>query len=84
MLDVFYCLGFADGAQPFLARLDGVVVGGGVVHFSEGTAQFGRFPSLHSPPHGRAIGDAENKTGCSFPGRLPYDAASGNNCGRFR
>ena len=39
MLDVFYCLGFADGAQPFLARRNGVAVGGGVLHISEGTAQ---------------------------------------------
>ena len=39
MLDIFYCLGFANGAQPFLARWNGIVAGGGVLHISDGTAQ---------------------------------------------
>ena len=39
MLDTFYCLGFANGAQPFLARRNGIVAGGGVLHISDGTAQ---------------------------------------------
>jgi len=39
MLDTFYCLGFANGAQPFLARRNGIVAGGGVLHINEGSAQ---------------------------------------------
>jgi len=32
VLDTFYCLGFADGAQPFFAKHKGVIAGGGVLH----------------------------------------------------
>ena len=39
LLDTFYCLGFANGAQPFLARQNGSAVGGGVLHISQGMAQ---------------------------------------------
>jgi len=38
LLDTFYCFGFADGAQPFLARRNGDVVGGGVLHINGDTA----------------------------------------------
>jgi hypothetical protein len=37
-LDTFYCLGFADGAQPFFARHKGIIAGGGVLHISGKTA----------------------------------------------
>ena len=37
-LDTFYCLGFADGAHAFLARVDGQVAGGGVLHVRGRTA----------------------------------------------
>lgn len=33
-LDTFYCLGFADGAQPFFAKYKGEVAGGGVLHIA--------------------------------------------------
>jgi hypothetical protein len=33
-LDTFYCLGFADGAQPFFAKYKGAIVGGGVLHIT--------------------------------------------------
>lgn len=38
MLDTFYCLGFADGARPFLAKYKGAIVGGGVLHITGETA----------------------------------------------
>jgi hypothetical protein len=38
MLDTFFCLGFAYGAQAFFAKLGGRVVGGGVLHISGATA----------------------------------------------
>jgi hypothetical protein len=38
VLDIFYCLGFADGAQPFLAKYKGVIAGGGVLHVNSGMA----------------------------------------------
>jgi hypothetical protein len=38
LLDTFYCFGFADGARPFLARRNGEVVGGGVLHINGDTA----------------------------------------------
>jgi hypothetical protein len=34
-LDTFYCLGFARGAQPFLARVNGEIAGGGVLHITD-------------------------------------------------
>src|SRR5258708_11222928 len=34
LLDTFYCFGFADGACPFLARRNGEVAGGGVLHIN--------------------------------------------------
>ncbi len=37
-LDTFYCLGFADGAQPFFAKHKGVIAGGGVLHITDETA----------------------------------------------
>ena len=37
-LDTFYCLGFADGAQAFMARINGEVAGGGVLHVRGRTA----------------------------------------------
>ena len=37
-LDTFYCLGFADGAQPFFAKYKGAIVGGGVLHVTGETA----------------------------------------------
>ena len=37
-LDTFYCLGFADGAQPFFAKHKGVIAGGGVLHVTGETA----------------------------------------------
>jgi hypothetical protein len=38
LLDTFYCFGFADGAIPFLARRNGEVAGGGVLHINGDTA----------------------------------------------
>jgi len=38
LLDTFYCFGFADGARPFLARRNGEVAGGGVLHVNGDTA----------------------------------------------
>jgi hypothetical protein len=38
LLDTFYCFGFADGARPFLARRNGEVAGGGVLHINGDTA----------------------------------------------
>jgi hypothetical protein len=38
VLDTFYCLGFADGAQPFFAKHQGQIAGGGVVHIAGETA----------------------------------------------
>jgi hypothetical protein len=38
LLDTFYCFGFADGARPFLARRNGEVAGGGVLHINGETA----------------------------------------------
>jgi hypothetical protein len=38
LLDMFYCFGFADGAQPFLVRRNGEVAGGGVLHINGDTA----------------------------------------------
>jgi hypothetical protein len=38
LLDTFYCFGFADGARPFLARRNGQVAGGGVLHINGDTA----------------------------------------------
>ena len=38
VLDTFYCLGFADGAQPFFAKHNGVIAGGGVLHITGETA----------------------------------------------
>jgi len=38
VLDTFYCLGFADGAQPFFAKHRGVIAGGGVLHVTGETA----------------------------------------------
>ncbi len=37
-LDTFYCLGFSHGAQPFFAKHEGAIVGGGVLHVSGETA----------------------------------------------
>ena len=37
-LDTFYCLGFADGAQPFFAMHKRVIAGGGVLHVTGETA----------------------------------------------
>jgi hypothetical protein len=37
-LDTFYCLGFANGAQPFFAKHKGVIAGGGVLHVTGETA----------------------------------------------
>jgi hypothetical protein len=34
LLDIFYCFGFAEGAQPFLVRRNGEVAGGGVLYIS--------------------------------------------------
>jgi hypothetical protein len=33
-LDVFYCLGFANGAQAFFARRNGAIAGGGILHIA--------------------------------------------------
>jgi Acetyltransferase (GNAT) family len=38
VLDTFYCLGFANGAQPFFAKHKGELAGGGVLHISGETA----------------------------------------------
>ena len=38
MIDTFYCLGFASAAQPFFAKYDGLIVGGGVLHITGETA----------------------------------------------
>src|SRR5580704_15226589 len=38
LLDTFYCFGFAGGAIPFLARRNGEVAGGGVLHINGDTA----------------------------------------------
>jgi hypothetical protein len=38
LLDTFYCFGFADGARPFLARRNGELAGGGVLHINGDTA----------------------------------------------
>jgi len=38
VLDTFYCLGFADGAQPFFAKHKGIIAGGGVLHITGETA----------------------------------------------
>jgi len=38
IVDTFYCLGFGDGAKPFFARLNGEVVGGGVLFVNGGAA----------------------------------------------
>ncbi len=38
MLDTFYCLGYADGAQPYFAMLNGAIAGAGVLHISGETA----------------------------------------------
>ena len=38
LLDMFYCCGFADGAQPFLVRRNGEVAGGGVLHINGDTS----------------------------------------------
>lgn len=38
VLDTFYCLGFADGAQPFFAKHNGTIAGGGVLHVTAETA----------------------------------------------
>jgi hypothetical protein len=38
LLDTFYCFGFADGARPFLARRNGEIAGGGVLHINRDTA----------------------------------------------
>lgn len=32
IVDTFYCLGFADGARPFFAKREGVIMGGAVLH----------------------------------------------------
>jgi hypothetical protein len=37
-LDMFYCLGFAEGATPLLARRGGEIVGGAVLHVYGGIA----------------------------------------------
>jgi len=37
-LDTFYCLGFADGAQPFFAKYKGEIAAGGVLHIAGETA----------------------------------------------
>jgi hypothetical protein len=37
-LDTFYCLGFADGAEPFFAIHNGEIAGGGVLHVTGETA----------------------------------------------
>ncbi len=38
VLDTFFCLGFADGAQPFFVKYKGVIAGGGVLHITGETA----------------------------------------------
>jgi hypothetical protein len=38
VVDTFYCLGFADGAQPFFAKRNGIIAGGGVLHIIGETA----------------------------------------------
>lgn len=38
VIDLFYCLGFGDGAQPFFAVYEGAVAGGGVLHVTGETA----------------------------------------------
>lgn len=37
-LDIFYCLGFAEGAQRFFAKYKGEIAGGGALHVSGETA----------------------------------------------
>jgi hypothetical protein len=38
LLDTFYCLGFADGAHPFIAWRNGQPAGGGVLHIDSDVA----------------------------------------------
>jgi hypothetical protein len=38
LLDTFYCLGFADGAHPFIAWRNGQPAGGGVIHIDSDVA----------------------------------------------
>ena len=91
MLDTFFCLGFANGAQPFLARRNGIVAGGGVLHISEGAAQI-RTASCRFIHRGmgvqtamlRARLDAALMAGC----RLAFsstdgDGSSARNLARF-
>lgn len=81
MLDTFYCLGFANGAQPFLARRNGVVAGGGVLHLSEGSAQIRtascRWEHRHNGVQAallKARLDAALRAGC----RLAFSSTDGD------
>lgn len=73
VLDTFYCLGFADGAQPFFAKHKGVIVGGGVLHVTAETA-FVRTTSCRIEHRNKGVQrallafrlDAAAKAGCRF------------------
>lgn len=72
-LDTFYCLGFADGAQPFFAKHNGIIAGGGVLHITGDTASI-RTTSCRFRYRNRGIQrallafrlDAAAKAGCRF------------------
>jgi len=73
VLDTFYCLGFADGAQPFFAKHKGVIAGGGVLHVTAETA-FVRTASCRIEHRNKGVQralmafrlEAAAKAGCRF------------------
>jgi hypothetical protein len=73
VLDTFYCLGFADGAQPFFAKHKGVIAGGGVLHVTAETA-FIRTTSCRIEHRNQGVQralmafrlDAAARAGCRF------------------
>jgi hypothetical protein len=73
MLDTFYCLGFADGAQAFFAKHKGAIVGGGVLHVN-GEAAFIRTTSCRIQHRNKGVQrallafrlNAAARAGCRF------------------
>lgn len=90
-LDTFYCLGFADGAQPFFARHKGMIAGGGVLHVTGRTA-FIRTTSCRMEHRNKGVQrallgfrlDVAARAGCRFAfSSTDKPGASSRNLRRF-
>jgi hypothetical protein len=91
VLDTFFCLGFANGAQPFFAKYKGEIAGGGVLHITGEMASI-RTTSCRLQHRNRGIQraliasrlDAAHRKGCRFAfSSTDRPGASSRNLQRF-